>query len=79
MVINFVTVIYETSSSVISFVLVSQIKTITMKWEIAMFGGMTIVCIVNYFVHARQEYKTHVVHASKEAYKSAPNPKDEPS
>jgi hypothetical protein len=29
---------------------------------IAMFGGVAIICLVNYFVHARKIYRGPVVH-----------------
>ena len=29
---------------------------------IAMFGGVAIICLINYFVHARKIYRGPVVH-----------------
>ena len=29
---------------------------------IAMFGGVAVICLVNYFVHARKIYRGPVVH-----------------
>jgi choline transport protein len=65
--INIVAVIYETFSVVISFFpLFSQVDAKSMNWGIAMFGGVAIICAVNYFVYARRVYKGPVVHVIKE-------------
>jgi hypothetical protein len=32
------------------------------NWGIAMFGGVAVICIVNYLVYARKFYKGPVVH-----------------
>lgn len=66
--INIIAVIYETFSVVISFFpLFSQPDAKSMNWGIAMFGGVAIICIVNYFVFARRVYRGPVVNVVKEA------------
>lgn len=66
--INIIAVLYETFSSIISFFpLVSKVNAKMMNWGVAMFGGVAIICIVNYFVYARRVYKGPVVHVIKEA------------
>ncbi|GAB7328266.1 hypothetical protein MBLNU13_g00277t2 [Cladosporium sp. NU13] len=61
--INIIAVLYELFSTVISFFpLFAKVDAKGMNWGIAMFGGVAIICLVNYFVHARKIYQGPVVH-----------------
>jgi choline transport protein len=66
--INIIAVVYETFSVVISFFpLFAQVDAKSMNWGIAMFGGVAVICVVNYFVYARRVYRGPVVNVVKEA------------
>lgn len=36
-----------------------------MNWGVAMFGGVAVVCVVNYLIYARKIYRGPVVHVVK--------------
>jgi choline transport protein len=66
--INIVAVLYESFSVVVSFFpLFSKVDAKSMNWGIAMFGGVAVLCAVNYFVYARRVYRGPVVNVVKEA------------
>lgn len=60
--INIIAVLYELFSTIISFFpLFAKVDAKSMNWGIAMFGGVAILCVVNYLVHARKIYQGPVV------------------
>ncbi|KAM0715137.1 hypothetical protein Q7P37_009602 [Cladosporium fusiforme] len=64
--INSVALVYELFSTVISFFpLFAKVDAKMMNWGVAMFGGVAVVCVVNYFVNARRVYRGPVVHVVK--------------
>lgn len=65
--INIFAVAYELFSTVISFFpLFAKVNAVMMNWGIAMFGGVAVICIINYFVYARRVYRGPVTFVSKE-------------
>jgi choline transport protein len=66
--INIVAVLYESFSVVVSFFpLFSKVDAKSMNWGIAMFGGVAVLCALNYIVYARRVYRGPVVNVVKEA------------
>jgi choline transport protein len=65
--INVVAFVYEVFSTIISFFpLVAKVDAKQMNWGIAMFGGVAIICIANYCIHARHVYRGPVVAVHKD-------------
>lgn len=65
--INVVAFVYEVFSTIISFFpLVAKVDAKQMNWGIAMFGGVAIICIANYCIHARHVYRGPVVTVHKD-------------
>ncbi len=65
--INAFAVFYELFSTVISFFpLFAKVNAVMMNWGIAMFGGVAIICIVNYLLHARNVYRGPVMYVAKD-------------
>jgi len=65
--INIVGFLFEMFQTTISFFpLFKEVTAVTMNWGIAMFGGVAVICIINYVVHARKVYQGPVVKVMKE-------------
>jgi amino acid transporter len=65
--INGFAVLYEIFTVVISFFpLFSHVTVHTVNWAIAMFGGVAILCSINYFVNGRRHYKGPVAYLAKD-------------
>lgn len=65
--INGFAVLYECFTVVISFFpLFSHVTVHTMNWAIAMFGGVAILCSINYCVYGRRYYQGPVAYVTKE-------------
>jgi hypothetical protein len=65
--INGFAFLYECFTVVISFFpLFAHVTAKTMNWAIAMFGGVAILCAINYFVNGRKVYKGPVVYLNRE-------------
>lgn len=65
--INTFALLYELFSTAISFFpLFAQVDAKMMNWGIAMFGGVALICIVNYAIHARKVYQGPVVYVAKD-------------
>lgn len=64
--INIVALLFEIFSVAISFFpLFAHVDAKMMNWGVAMFGGVAVVCVVNYLVYARKIYRGPVVHVVK--------------
>lgn len=64
--VNVVALVYEFFSTVISFFpLFARVDAKMMNWGVAMFGGVAVVCVLNYVVFARRVYRGPVVHVVK--------------
>ncbi|KAK5131255.1 hypothetical protein LTR08_001160 [Meristemomyces frigidus] len=60
--VNAIALCYEILTTVISFFpLFAEVTARTMNWAIAMFGGVAIICSINYVVSGRRIYKGPVV------------------
>jgi amino acid transporter len=65
--INGFAVLYEIFTVVISFFpLFAHVTVHTVNWAIAMFGGVAILCSINYFVKGRRYYKGPVAYLAKD-------------
>lgn len=65
--INAFAVCYEIYTTTISFFpLFAKVDAKSMNWGIAMFGGVAILAIINYFVMGRKHYKGPVVFITKD-------------
>lgn len=58
---------YECFTVTISFFpLFANVTAQTMNWAIAMFGGVAILCTINYFVNGRKYYRGPVVFLNRQ-------------
>ena len=65
--INGFALTYETFTVTISFFpLFADVTAKSMNWAIAMFGGVAILCSINYFVNGRKYYKGPVVYLARD-------------
>ena len=61
--INGFAVLYEIYTTCISFFpLFAHVTAQTMNWGVAMFGGVAILCVINYTVSGRKVYKGPVAY-----------------
>ena len=66
-IINIIGFSYEVYTTTISFFpLFAKVDAKSMNWGIAMFGGIAIICIINYFTFGKKTYKGPVVHIVKD-------------
>ena len=66
-VINAFAVAYELLTTTISFFpLTADVTAKSMNWGIAMFGGVALICIINYAITGRKIYKGPVTSLQKE-------------
>ena len=58
---------YQLFSTIISFFpIFAQVTPQSMNWGCAIYGGIAILCIINYIVNGRRKYRGPVVNISKD-------------
>lgn len=58
---------YEIFTVTISFFpMFADVTAKSMNWAIAMFGGVAILCSINYFINGRRYYKGPVVYLARD-------------
>ena len=65
--INAVAVAYVIAATVICFFpLMKAVTAKTMNWSVAMFGGVVVICVINYYMLGRKVYRGPVVDVKRD-------------